>query len=368
MTLTSIEYQSIKEKGICGRYLTHDQIEDFLSAPKNLEVRPVGKSVLGVPIDQMKLGEGPVKILMWSQMHGNESTTTKAVLDLINYLNADLPTSRTILKQCTIMMIPILNPDGAMAYTRANANGIDLNRDAQERSQPESRVLREVFDEFQPDYCFNLHDQRTIFNVGNTPKPATVSFLAPAHDEARSVSVSRGVAMKLVVAMNEQLQNRIPGQVGRYDDAYNANCVGDAFQMTDTPTVLFEAGHYPEDYEREKTRKFIFQALLKGLTIIAENDFNELNVSDYFLIPENQKRYFDILVHNAHVLDSSLIEGDAVGILYKETLVDGAIEFIPKIEKSGNLKGYFGHRTYNALADEDFKIIEGNPTWIDLFR
>jgi hypothetical protein len=47
-------------------------------------------------------------------------------------------------------------------YTRLNANEVDLNRDSQNLTQPESKVLREIFDLFQPHYCFNLHDQRTI--------------------------------------------------------------------------------------------------------------------------------------------------------------------------------------------------------------
>ena len=46
-------------------------------------------------------------------------------------------------------------------------------------------------------------------------------------------------------------------QVGRFDDAFNINCVGDYFQTQGTSTILFEAGHYQNDYSREKSRKFI---------------------------------------------------------------------------------------------------------------
>jgi murein tripeptide amidase MpaA len=44
----------------------------------------------------------------------------------------------------------MLNPDGADMYTRLNANEVDLNRDSQNLTQPESKVLREIFDLFQP--------------------------------------------------------------------------------------------------------------------------------------------------------------------------------------------------------------------------
>ena len=59
----------------------------------------------------------------------------------------------------------MLNPDGATLYTRANANAVDLNRDSQDLTQPARRVLRATFERFKPDYCFNLHDQRTIFGT-----------------------------------------------------------------------------------------------------------------------------------------------------------------------------------------------------------
>jgi len=367
MILNKNEYLSIKEKSVQGRYVVHGQIDGFLKKIKNkLEVTTVGTSVLGHPIKSIVLGNGPVKVLMWSQMHGNESTTTKAVLDLINYLESNLPNSEDILKNCTITIIPILNPDGAIAYTRVNANAIDLNRDAQQITQPESRALRNVFDEFQPDYCFNLHDQRTIFNVGDSSKPATISFLAPAHDEIRSVSASRVLSMKLVVAMNQMLQKQIPGQVGRYDDAFNTNCVGDTFQMTDTPTVLFEAGHYPDDYERETTRAYVFQALITALNTVVGKNISELNLSEYFLIPENQKKYFDVLVLNAHTIVPSLKEGDAIGILYVETLTNQSIDFVPKIEEIGSLSAYFGHKVYNGLIDSDLKAIERDMALVKL--
>ncbi len=359
MSLISTEYESIKESSVQGRYVVYEQIESFLKkAGKDFVVQTVGESVLGVPIKSMTLGNGPKKILMWSQMHGNESTTTKAVLDLINYLGSESANAKTIMKKCSLVILPMLNPDGAVAFTRVNANAVDLNRDAQQRTQPESRALRSVFEEFQPDYCFNLHDQRTIFNVGDTSKPATISFLAPAHDELRSVSPARSLSMKLIVAMHKMLQKQIPGQVGRYDDAFNANCVGDTFQMTDTSTVLFEAGHYPDDYDRERTRKYIFQALVTALHAIGEEKVSEFNPSEYSTIPENQKRFFDILIRNAHVLTPSLRQGDAIGILYVETLNNEAINFVPKIEKTGNLKGYFGHKTYNCLNDSDLKALE----------
>ena len=365
MDFPEFEYQSIKEKRIKGRYITYDHISGILkNLPTDFEVEEIGESVNGQPIKSVTFGKGSKKVLMWSQMHGNESTTTKAVFDLINWVKTKSDLANTILNTCTIKIIPMLNPDGAKAYTRVNANKIDLNRDAQDRSQPESKLLRNCFEAFKPDYCFNLHDQRTIFNVGSTPKPATVSFLAPAFDEARNISESRAISMQLIAAMNLELQKLIPNQVGRYDDAFNANCIGDTFQLLGTPTILFEAGHYPDDYERESTRAYIFKALITALQVISANSISEYSKEEYFKIPENNKLFYDILIKNAYKINPiAYAKQDAIGILFKETIANDAILFEPKIEKKGNLQGYFGHKTFDCLNGVHLEDLKEQPYW-----
>jgi hypothetical protein len=252
----------------------------------------------------------------------------------------------------------MLNPDGAKAYTRLNTNGVDLNRDAQDLSQPESMVLRTIFNDFMPDICFNLHGQRTIFSAGNNNFPATVSFLAPAQDESCTVTNNRKKAMEIISAMNVTLQEQIPNQVGIYDDAFNINCVGDTFQSQNVPTILVEAGHYPNDYAREVTRRYVFQSLLTALHYISNKDITGNLYRPYFDIPENEKLYYDIIIRDA--LINSQIQD--IGILYQERLIHNKINFIPIVEKISNLKGFFGHKEINTNNNEvftqDLKIIE----------
>ncbi|VAW17385.1 FIG00648844: hypothetical protein [hydrothermal vent metagenome] len=362
MPLPLTDYSLYKEASVQGRYVVNEQIIEFLSAKSlNNLIKTEGYSVQERPIKSITLGTGPSKVLMWSQMHGNESTTTKGVLDLLNFLGSETHLAKNILKTCTLKIIPMLNPDGAVKYTRVNANEIDLNRDAQDQSQPESRALRAVFKSFKPDFCFNLHDQRTIFGVGKNPKPATVSFLAPAHDEVRGISKSRAVSMKLIVAMNQVLQNLIPEQVGRYDDAFNANCVGDTFQMLNVPTILFEAGHYQNDYQREKTRMYTFYALITALDCISKDEMDNYSQQGYFDIPENKKPFFDILIKNVPINGSSGSED--VGLLYTEVLKDNSVIFEPKIDKRGNLTKFLGHKTYDCSNESDVKQMKDLGIW-----
>ncbi len=369
MHILPAEYLKIKEKSLHGRYLTHAQIDPLIKKiSSRFEVGKLGKSVQKKSIEIITLGLGETKVLMWSQMHGNESTTTKAVFDLLNYLESNKELSEQILGNCTIKIIPMLNPDGAEVYTRVNANGVDLNRDAKELSQPESKLLRQAFENFRPHFCFNLHDQRTIFNVGKMSKSATVSFLAPAQDSQRTITPNRETSMKLIAAMAAILHDRIPGQVGRYDDSFNENCVGDTFQMLSTPTILFEAGHYPNDYQREKTRELILVALLNGLKVISDNSVDDHSQEDYFSIPENGKLFFDILIRNAHLIHSKYKKDSAIGLLYQEKLNSNHIEFVPKIETIGLLAPFFGHQNYDCADPVDFEALKKQVFWNSIFQ
>ncbi|MCW5516687.1 M14 metallopeptidase family protein [Muriicola sp. Z0-33] len=359
MEVTTVRYEAIKEKNIKGRYITNIELENFMQRYSEvLTNKSTGTSVEGVPIHIITIGNGPIKVLMWSQMHGNESTTTKALLDLLAFFSKGSGLANQILNNCTLTLIPILNPDGAAIYTRFNANKIDLNRDAQDRSQPESKLLRSIYDTFEPDYCFNLHDQRTIFNVGTTSKPATVSFLAPAADTDRSETASRIVSMQLIAVMNKVLQNIIPGAVGRYDDSFNANCIGDCFQMLGTPTVLIEAGHTAGDYQREYTRQYVFFAILAGLKGIAEQSLAQEKKLEYHNIPENNKLFFDLLIHNIHSIHPQYQKGESIGILYKEVLKENKIEFHPYIEASGRLTDKLGHEVFDCKNISDLEKLK----------
>lgn len=352
-----------KEDRLHHRYITNNHIEPLMEhLAKFSSVEIIGKSVLEAPIYAIKIGNGSKRVLMWSQMHGNEATTTKALFDVLNTLLDINSKLNYMLEECTLYIIPILNPDGASAYTRINANNIDLNRDAQDLSQPESHVLRSAFNDFRPHYCYNLHGQRTIFSAGNKNKPATVSFLAPAQDEECTITKNRTVAMEIIGEMNAMLQDVIPGHVGVYDDTFNINCVGDTFQKENVPTILFEAGHIANDYAREMTREYIYISLLVSLDYIATHTVEGNNYKTYFEIPENEKLFFDVIIRNAEVKIGSKTTITDIGILFVEKLIAGRIQFIPKVDKIEVLSDHFGHKEFDArkskVLDIDSKPVQ----------
>lgn len=333
-------YSKIKESSLSGRWVKIEDVEPLYKKLSNkISVKLLGTSEENRPIYKLCLGSGTKKILVWSQMHGNESTGTKAVFDFLNFVKLfpmDIIT-QTILSKCTIKIIPVLNPDGALAYTRVNANNIDLNRDAVDRKAKESNLLRSVLDKFNPQFCFNLHDQRTIFGVEGTKNPATISFLAPSEEKTRAITNGRKETMNVIVAMNNLLQQIIPNHIGRYTDEFYPTATGDNFQKLGHNTILIEAGHYPDDYERENVRKFNFYAFLQGLYHIAlSNDFSDYK--PYFNIPNNVKSFFDVIHHYKNK--------DDVAFQYKEQIIDNNFILSLKEEKKGDFSNFFGHKEF----------------------
>ncbi|HLW41650.1 MAG TPA: hypothetical protein VKY82_04715, partial [Flavobacterium sp.] len=82
-------FNNHRVQNISKRYISNQHLKPFLNTlnDKIFRVTEAGKSVLRQPIYRLDFGTGSFKILLWSQMHGNEATTTKAVIDILNEIN-----------------------------------------------------------------------------------------------------------------------------------------------------------------------------------------------------------------------------------------------------------------------------------------
>lgn len=347
----------MKLQGLDSRYLPPEGILRFMDAfSAEFQCETIGQSVEGRPIQAIKFGEGSTKILMWSQMHGNETTTTRTLLDLINAFLLVKGRQKEWLKELTILAIPMLNPDGAGYYTRRNANDVDLNRDAQSLSQPETKALFEVYQDFQPDFCFNLHGQRTRYAVGESEVPTTLAFLAPSADKLKTITAARKQAMQLIVGIHSSLRSTVDIGIARYDDAFNAQCVGDAFTVIGTPTILIEAGHYPGDYPRDMTRKYLYDTLCSALELIATASWTKIDHRTYFKIPENKTSYADIVLQKGNA-EGTITQ---LALNYEEQLNDGQIVFVPKPISESYASFYKGHKTYDLNNKKDVATLRSD--------
>ena len=90
----------------------------------------IGKSVKGLPLEVYRFGTGPDERMIVAGMHGgNEYNTVQLAEQLMAYLGKH---PEIVPTDATLYILHDLNPDGvarALNYLgRANANGVDLNR------------------------------------------------------------------------------------------------------------------------------------------------------------------------------------------------------------------------------------------------
>ena len=176
----------------------------------------------------------------------------------------------------TFKIIFQLNPDGSHAYSRNNFNDSDLNRDALSLIQPESKVLMKEFYLFKPNFCFNLHGQRSIYSIGNSSIPASISFLAPCSSKNKAITKSRLLSMQLITGVCNFLKSKYGKVYGRFDDSFNLNCFGDFFSKQKVPTILFEAGHFKNDIFRGKIIEKFNQSRKERIKLLGENQSKDI--------------------------------------------------------------------------------------------
>jgi hypothetical protein len=267
-----------------------------IEATPRLRISQVGESLEGRPLREVVFGSGPTTVLLWSQMHGDESTASMTLVDLFAWLASDDPWVEELGRRTTLHFIPVLNPDGATRFQRRNAVGIDVNRDARRLATPEARTLKAVHDRVEPDFAFNLHDQNVRTRVGRTDRRAAFSLLAPAFNEARDVNPTRERAMRLAAAIAAVVEPLLGDRVTQYDDAFNPRAFGDLISAWGASAILIESGGLDGDPQKQALREANFVALGHALEVIARERWNDADTEGYSALPPNGRSIDDLLV------------------------------------------------------------------------
>jgi hypothetical protein len=360
------KYDNYLNKNILHRRFKHqDLIKELKTKSGKFELKIVGKSFEDRDICSVKIGEGLTKILIWSQMHGNEPTATLALLDIFNFFctSDEFDSYRNeILKKCTLVFVPMLNPDGAELFIRRNAQFIDLNRDAERLAAPESQILKNIRDELNADFGFNMHDQELYYGVANSGKASALAFLAPSYNFEKEINSTRERAINVIAGLNFMLQKFIPQHIAKYSDTYMPNAFGDSMQRWGTSTILIESGYYKNDFERQFVRKLNFITLISAFYSIATKNFNKFTFEEYEKIPVNTKdAIFDYLIKNVTIVKKTKKYIADIGISRdksdKESFTDYFTDYL--IWDIGDLSGFSGHNILD-FCFHDLSDIEDN--------
>ncbi len=267
-------------------------------------VEVVGQSIQQRDLRTVTFGQGPVKVLLWSQMHGDEATASMALADIFNFLAAPGQSALRdrLARELTIVFLPMLNPDGAELFQRHNAVGIDVNRDARRLSTPEARTLKSVRDALVPDFAFNLHDQSARTRVGRRGGQAAIALLAPAFDAERNWNPVRSRARLIAAFLADDFANAVPGKIAKYDDTFNPRAFGDLMQTWGASTVLIESGALAGDPQKQQLRTLHTAAILGALDVIATRAYQKQDPEAYESLPYNAGGASDVLVHGGTIV------------------------------------------------------------------
>ena len=264
-----------------------------------------------------------------------------------NYSSSD---PANLLNNYEIWIVPMLNPDGAQVFQRRNTLGIDINRDALRLQSPEGRTLKQVRDSLDAEFGFNLHDQSMYYNAERSPKPATISYLAPAYNYEKEIDEVRSRAMQVIGYMNRIIQQYAPGQVGKYNDDFEPRAFGDNIQKWGTSAILIESGGFPGDPEKQEIRKLNYVSILSAIYAIASGSYRDVPLSAYEEIPENDRKLFDLKLEQVQyplLGDTYRID---LGIQRFEVESDNFTDFwySSRIVDLGDLSTFYGYQTLDA--------------------
>ena len=141
-------------------------------------------------------GLGPKTALILGGIHGSEPGGAKLVADLEAWIQENGPP-----KGLALLFVNPANPDGLAGGQRRNAHGVDLNRNfpasnfkarsssgAQPLSEPESRFVAQIVQQFHPDFILSVHQPRR-----------SVNWDGPAEALARIMAADNGYRLEASV-------------------------------------------------------------------------------------------------------------------------------------------------------------------------
>lgn len=349
--------------GLESRRFTHSELWGAMAPSLRssaLDVKEVGRSLHGREIRAVTFGNGPTTVLLWSQMHGDESTASMSLADIFSFLAGaePHPMRERIARELTVVFVPMLNPDGAERFQRQNAAGVDVNRDARNLQTPEARTLKSLRDSIRPDFGFNLHDQNARTRAGRNGVQVGIALLAPAYNAERDYNDVRSRARLVASTMAAGLASEIPGRVARYDDTFNPRAFGDLMQTWGTSTVLIEAGALPDDPQKQRLRTLNAAAILVALDAIATGTYANASAATYDDLPQNTGGAMDVLIRGAQLvipgqppmkLDISVNYDDAVARTGGRVREVGDLQGVIAIDTL-SLDGLYLHPDAEALV------------------
>ncbi|MBX9974073.1 M14 family zinc carboxypeptidase [Cytobacillus firmus] len=299
---------------------TYDSLTEYLKTQdakqEAMQLEVIGQTVKGRDIYMAKYISNPENptVLFLTQQHGNEQLTTEGAMEFIKHLGTGKTSG--VLKDVNILVIPMLNADGAMGdvnfslddyladgdrhLTRYNANRVDLNREHDKdpsKMEPEARALHEkVFQKYKIDYMIDLHHQGTLSETEG--KLVSGSILYPTNSNVKPEVLEK--SKKLGSVVFNALHDTGWGHIGKYVGGTGENIGRNGAAVRyDISTLLFEmrgmSDHNYEPYALgQKSNGYLIKQTITTLDAtvkaIADGSINSADTSFWDTLPEQTTR------------------------------------------------------------------------------
>ena len=168
------------------------------SVTKKMFSRLIGYSVEGLLIEVHEFGRGAQGRLILAGFHGDEPKSVYVARQLCTYLSG----LDSAYRGPSILIVPVVNPDGYLRRRRKNANGTDLNRNfptanweagsprrrsyggTAPGSEPETQAVMGLIEAFKPTEIISIHSISDHRYCNNYDGPgAELAKAMAAHNE-----------------------------------------------------------------------------------------------------------------------------------------------------------------------------------------
>ena len=149
----------------------------------------IGTSVEGRGVYAYYFGAGSKKIIFYAAMHGSEANTKYTLTYWMDELEKNID---NIPSDKTVIVVPVLNPDGIANESRFNSNGVDINRNFSSSTwtsgtyflsqyypngggvapfcEPETRAIRDLITRENPYLTLSYHSAAGYVVPSNTSR------------------------------------------------------------------------------------------------------------------------------------------------------------------------------------------------------
>lgn len=236
----------------------YDNWLDGLADREDLTRAVIGESIEGRPIRLLKTANKPETVILLGRQHPAEIPGAMAMRSFVDTLLADTELARQFRARFTLLIIPLLNPDGvANGHWRHNSGRTDLNRDWGKFTQPETQAVAKLLAgvdalQIQPRLMLDFHA---------TNLTRTLLFYTQTADEQTD---SPGFDRRWLAAVRGRLPElEIDHRPGPSDK--NPNAKGYFYRRYGIPAITYELGDEIDRTELHRATPVLAEEMMREL-------------------------------------------------------------------------------------------------------